>query len=125
MTLDLSYEPGVKVVTGAVSNDGPEDRPAKKIEVSQQIEDLMADQLVSKAKVAVHHSSLADHDCVVKRPAKAQVATAKLFDVLQEPVGATRRNLPGEHLPGDVEGGRLFSQERVVETHRIDNLKTL
>lgn len=113
MTLDLPYEPGVKVVTGTVSDDGSDDRPAEKIEVSQQVEDLMADQLIPESEVAVHHPSLADHDRVVERPAQTQVTTAKLLDVFEETVGAARRNLLGEHLPGDVEGSRLFPQERV------------
>ena len=35
VTLDLPYESGVKVVTGTVRDNGPKDRPAEEIEVSQ------------------------------------------------------------------------------------------
>lgn len=125
MALDLAYESGVKVVAGAMRDDRPDDRSTKQIEVSQQVEDLMANQLVPEAEIAVEYSSLADHDRIIKRPAQTQVATVKLFDIFEEAVGSARRNLFGKFLSGDVEGDRLFSEDRMVEAHGIDDLKAL
>ena len=49
VTLDFLDKPGMKEVSRAMSDDGPQDGSAQQIEIPQEIEDLMADQLVPEA----------------------------------------------------------------------------
>ena len=66
VTLDFLHEPGMEKVACAVSDDGPYNRSAQEIQISQKVQDLMADQLIAEAEMAVDYPGLPDHHRVVE-----------------------------------------------------------
>lgn len=66
MTLDFLHEPGMEKVARVVGDDSPYNRSAQKIQIPQEIQHLMADQLIAEAEIAVEYPGLADHHRVVE-----------------------------------------------------------
>ena len=68
--LDRDDQLEVQRVAGVAGDDVAEQRPSEQGQVADQVEDLVAHELVAKRRV-VQHAALADHDRVVERAARA------------------------------------------------------
>ena len=71
-------------MAGALRRDLAADRPAQQIQVAQQVEDLVADQLVGEAERRVDDALLADQDAVVQPAAVGQPHRFEGLDLLEK-----------------------------------------
>src|SRR5688500_17866722 len=62
---DLGHELRVESVTGAGGVDLADDRSSEKREVAQEVENLVADELVAKTQRAVHDTAVVEDDAVL------------------------------------------------------------
>ena len=79
-------------MTGAMRDDVPDDGMAHQGEVADDIENLVAHELVVEPK-RVEHVGVADDDGVFERAAERQAVLAQPFHFLQEAEGARGRNV--------------------------------
>src|SRR3954447_3261982 len=112
---DLLHEAGVERVAGLRGADLADDRAADEREIAQQIEDLVADELVAEAEVAADHAFVVEHDAVLDRAAAGEAGSAHLLDIAQEAKRAGRRDFLEETVVVEVELQRLPSDDRVAE----------
>src|SRR5204863_4653739 len=66
---DLPQQRGVVGVTGHARGDATTNRAAEQVEVAEDVEDLVAYELVGEAQRRVHHAVGADQDAVVQAAA--------------------------------------------------------
>ena len=95
---ELRGERGVQGVAAAVRDDVADDRVADERQIADDVEDLVADELVLEAQRVVEHAGLAEHDRVVERAAEGEALLAQRLDFLQEPERARRRDLVDERV---------------------------
>ena len=74
-------------------------------EVTEEVEDLVADELGTEAQVVVEHLFLADHHGAGQRSAPDQPGPMQGLHLVEEAEGACRRNLLGVAavLGGEIE----------------------
>src|SRR4051812_2280685 len=111
----LLDEARVQCVTGFRGADLADDRPADECEVAEQIEDLVADELVPEAKLAAHDALVVEHDAVIDRAAARETGSAELLDVAHEAERAGGGDLLEEAVVIEVELQRLPADDRVLE----------
>src|SRR5207247_11288191 len=83
-------------------HDAATDRTPEQVEVAEDVEDLVAHELVGEAQRRVHHALLADQDAVVQPPAVGEAHLLELLDLLDEAEGAR----PGDPAADRLEVGR-------------------
>src|SRR5947207_5310171 len=101
--------PGLR--RGDLADDGTADER----EVAEEVEDLVADELVAEAEVAADHSFVVEHDAVLDRAAARETGGAHLLDVAQETERTGRGNLLEEAVVIEVELQRLPSDHGMAE----------
>ena len=100
---NLLDEARVQRVAGPVRGDLADDRTADQGEVADQVEDLVADELVAEAERSVHDAAVVEDDAVLDRAAARQAGRAQLLDVVHEAERARRRDLLEEVVVMEVE----------------------
>src|SRR5262249_52404947 len=102
-------------VPGHARRDAAPERTAEQVEVAEDVEDLVAHELVGEAERRVHDALLADEDEVVEPPAIGETHLLELLDLLDEAEGARGRDLAAERLEvGEAEGVFLPADGRGV-----------
>src|SRR5581483_3038886 len=112
---DLLHETRMHRVAGLRGRDLADDRPPDEREITEQVEDLVANELIAEAELAVHDTLIIEHDAVFDRPAARQTGSAKLLDIAHETEGARRCDLLQEVVVIEVELHRLAADDRMVE----------
>ena len=82
-------------VAGLVRDDVPEHRASDEREVSEEVERLVAHELVREAQVAVLDAVVADHDAVVLPGASGESVRLERLVLGEEPERASRRDVRG------------------------------
>src|SRR5262249_47030186 len=96
---DLGHERLVQLVSAAHGLHVALQRNAEQREVADQVEDLVAGELVPEAQpFGIQHAGLVQHDRVRERAAARQADRAQLLCVLQEAERARRCDLAREDL---------------------------
>src|SRR5262249_43002632 len=90
--LDGEHELEVESVAAVSRDDVRAELPAEQRQISEQIQDLVSDELVLVAE-AVQRAAVAEHDRVVERPASRQAVLAHETEVPEEAVGPGRGEL--------------------------------
>ena len=121
-TLDRGDQREVEGVAGVARDDVTEDRPAQQREVADQVEDLVADELVAVAEL-VQDAALADDDRVVERAALGEAVLPEVPHVLQEPVGAGGGELLDEHVLRRLARDRLRADHGMGAVERVADAK--
>src|SRR5690242_13681176 len=98
---------GVVAVARLPRDDAAANRPAEQIEVADDVEDLVAHELVLEAQRRIHDALVADEDEVVEPAAGGEAHALERLDLLHEPERARRRDLARERL-------RTVEAERVL-----------
>src|SRR5205823_7963373 len=115
----LLDEARVQGVAGADRGDLADDGAADQGEVADEVEHLVADELVAEAQRSVHHAALVEDDAVLDRAAARQAGRAQLVDVLEEAVRARRRDLLEEAVVLVVKVERLPPDAGVLEVDLV------
>ena len=115
----------VQRVAAAVRDEMADHREADERQIADDVEDLVADELVLEAQRVVQHAGLSEHDRVVERAAERQAALPQHLDFLQEAKRAGRRNLLDERLFRDLHRPRLMPDERVIEADAVGDLEVV
>jgi hypothetical protein len=109
----LLDESDVALVSGPPGHDVAAQRASQEGEVAQQVQDLVAHELVGKAQsLLVGHARLVDDDGVVERASLDHPRLAQPVHVALEHEGAGGSDLVGEHLGHHVEHRVLGPDER-------------
>ncbi len=123
---EQARELAVGDVPALVADDVALDRAADEREVPEQVEDLVAHELVGEAqRRLVHDAGGTDDDGIVHRAAFDQALLAQPLDILPEDEGARGGDLVLEGLRVDVEGGVLGAQHRLVVLDREADAKAV
>src|SRR5687767_4482292 len=114
-------------MAAALGADEAEKRHPEEREVADDVEYLVADELVGAAQgLLVEHPVGREHDGVVERAAADEVGAPERLDLLGEAEGAGRGNLAGEAFGVErVEAVVLAADERVPEVDRAVYLAAL
>src|SRR6267143_5374599 len=118
--LDGHHQLEVQRVARVTRDDMARDAPAEQREVAEEVEYLVAHELVAVTE-AVQGAVLADDDRVVERAAERAPALAKEAEILEESVGARGRVLDDERLLGRRPGQDLRADRRVLVVERVGN----
>src|ERR1051325_4240798 len=110
---------------GADRGDLADDRAADERQVADEIEHLVAHELIAEAQGAVHYALVVEDDAVLDRPAAGQAGGAELVDVAQEPVRARRRDFLEEAVVPMIEVERLPADAGVVEVDLVFDDQTV
>ena len=104
----------------AIAGDHVADqRPAEQEEVAHQIEDLVANELVGNRRWSFSTARLPTTMVLSSEPPRARPALPHRAHVLEEAVGAGRRELLHEGGLGDLERQHLQPDRRMVVVERI------
>jgi hypothetical protein len=103
-------------VAGAIRGQPAQHGPADQGEISQQIEDLVADKLVGIAQRGfVQHAAFGKHDGILQRAAPDQAAGLQRFHLVEETEGAGRRNRAAVVFRRELELQLLVPDQRMRE----------
>ena len=117
--LEALHERHVALVARAHGADVPEHGGAEQEQVAQQVEHLVAHELVREAqRLGIQDAVLADHDRALEPAALDPAGAAQRLEVALEHEGARRSDLPQEGLRVDVQRQALRAHERVVVDDR-------
>src|SRR5438445_3368429 len=116
--LDGYHQLEIQRVARVARDDVARDAPAEQREVAEEVEYLVAHELVAVTE-AVQGAVLADDDRVVERAAERAPALAQEAEILEEAVGARRRVLGDERLLGRRPGQDLRADGRVLVVERV------
>src|SRR5712692_7937396 len=122
--LDLQHELEVQVVARVTRDDVADDGTAEERQVADEVENLVADELITIAE-AVEDAALAEDHGVLERTAARQPLPPHLAEVLEEAVGARGREVLDEHsLAGRARererpDGGMVVVERVADAERV------
>src|SRR4051794_38663156 len=111
----LLDEARVQCVTGLRGADLADDRTADECEIAEQIENLVAHELVAEAELAAHDALVVEHDAVIDRAAARETGSAELLNVAHEAERAGGGDLLEEAVVIEVELERLAADARMVE----------
>jgi hypothetical protein len=114
-------ERGVHCVSGAVGHNARDQALADEREVSNAVEDFVADELVAETQRAVLNSIRREHDHAFVGGAADQPLVAHGFFLLQEPERARASNLGDETSVGKLDGERLITDQRMREVDGVLN----
>ncbi len=109
----------VQRVAGVAGHHVPHDGAPQEGQVADQIEDLVADELVAVAEARVQHSAPADDHGVLEGAAAGEAVVAQRLHVLEEAVRPGAGHLLHEHLLGAGERGCLRPHGRVIHVQRV------
>ena len=105
--VDGPGELDVQRVTGLPRVDAAVQGPAEQRQVADEVQDLVADELVAEPQGPGHDAAVVENDRVVEAAAPRQAAGAQGFDLAGEPEGARGRDARRELLRPQREGQRL------------------
>src|ERR1051326_8036000 len=108
-------EAGVEGVSAAGCDDLADDGASAEGKGADEIEHLVAHELVAVAKRAVHDAAVVEDDRVFDRAAARQAGGAHLLDVFHEAERARRGDLLEEAVVVEVEVNGLASDHRMIE----------
>src|SRR5690348_10816248 len=111
-----THQGDVHGVAGAVGNDVPDQRTAEHDQVTNQVQNLVAAELVREAQpLRIHHAGFGDDDGILKRASAHQAALAKHLDLINESEGPCRGN--AAFVAGLVHGEStfLFADQGMIE----------
>src|SRR5262245_3224055 len=100
------------------------ERPAEQRQIAEQIQDLVADELVAVTE-PVQRAAVAEHDRIVQRSAASQAVLSHETEVPEEAVGPGRGELlderPLRRRPGkDLHSDRwMVVVERIADAERV------
>src|SRR5712691_748240 len=123
-----SHGRGQLVVEGVppvLAGDVPAERPPQQVEIAHQVEDLVTDELILEAEAVVEDGALPDHHRVVERAATGEPVLPHRGHVLEEAVGARRRQLVHEGGFGHLEGYDLLADDRMGIVERVGDAEGL
>ena len=120
----LGRECRVQRVAATMDDQMADDRMADERQVADDVENLVADELVLEAQ-RVERPGLAEHDGVVERPAQRESALTHHLDVLEEAERARRGDVFGEALFRQSHGAALLTKQRMVEADRVGDLEVV
>src|SRR5436190_20249141 len=78
---NLRHEARMQGVTSPASDDLASHRTPNEGQVAEEVEDLVADELVAEAQRSVHHVVVAEDDAVLDGPAASEACGAHPLDV--------------------------------------------
>ena len=105
-------------------DDMTDDGISDQRQVADDIENLVADELVFEPQ-RVQHAGVADDDRVLERAAEREAVLAQPFHFLQEAEGARAGDVIGKRALGDALGARLVPQQRMVEADGVADLEVI
>ena len=119
----LRGERRVQRVAAAMRDEVADHRMADEREVADDVEDLVAHELVVEPQRVIQHARFAENDRVVERSAEREAALPQHLDFLQEPERPRRSNLLDEALLVDLHRPRLVPEQRMVEADAVSDLQ--
>src|SRR5207249_6354442 len=118
-------ELGVEWVAGAMRDQVADDGIADQRQITDRVENLVADKLVFEPQGVVEDAGLAEHYRILERPAERQTVLPEHLDVLEERERPCRRDLLDERLLGDPQRAGLMPQERMVVADAVRDLEVI
>src|SRR6266851_38292 len=109
----------VQRVAGLAGADVPVERTPEQLEVADEVEDLVANELVAEPQRTGQDPFLVEDDRVVEASAPREPARAHPFDVAGESEGARRGDARRVLLGPDRHGQLLPSDDRVREVDLV------
>src|SRR3990172_3272290 len=107
--LDSADECQMELVAGTVSDDRPHQGLAQQVQVSQKVQDLVADEFVRKAEGTVQDAVVTDHQGVFQRATLGQTHALERIQVFQKAVRAARRKIARVAVTADLHGHGLLA----------------
>ena len=114
----------VQRVAGAMRDDVTDDGISDQRQVTDDIENLVADEFVVKTQ-RVQHAGVADHDRILERAAESKTVLPQPLHFLEEAEGARRGDVVREGGFGNAFRARLVPQQRMIEADRVADLEVI
>ena len=112
-------------MTRALGNNVPPHVPTDQCQISDQIPDLMPDELVLEPKAAVQHSIVVENDSVLERCPPSQPSGPQRLGIVTEPERAGRGDFTTKSFLGHVEGTVLPPDRLVLKVDRSGHTKSV
>jgi hypothetical protein len=109
----------MEAVTGSLGLKMAEHRMAEERQVTDKIEDFMADEFVPETEGSADDFLFIEDHGVVQASPESQAELAELGGVLQEPERSGGSDLLKEELPGQGDGYLLPADERMGKINSI------
>jgi hypothetical protein len=110
---DLTEQGDVVRVAGHLGRHHAADRTPQKIEIADDVENLVAGKLVRKAEVGVDDSVIVDQDAIVQSSTVHEAQLLELFYILEKAEGPGRGDLLFEGLGPSEDVGMILDPDRL------------
>jgi len=122
----FARESRMERVAGPVSDQAAQHRLADQCKVSKQIESLMTNELIRKAKRGiVQHAGLREHDCIFQRSTPNQAAGLQFLNFMVEAEGSCGRDQVGIIRPSELDVQALFTNQGVGEINVVSDTERI
>src|SRR6188768_805375 len=107
----------------SVSNQVADHRVADERHVANDIQNLVAYELIVEAQAIVQYAGIRDDDGVFERAAKRQALLAQHLDFVQKRKRARRSDLVDKRIGREANRSRLVAQHRMIERDAVRDLE--